>query len=322
MPSSSPGTRRQLDFIHYGIAGQGPKAYLQAALHADEIPGLLVLHKLIPMLDAADARGAITGNIVLAPIANPIGSSQHLFGELAGRYDQESGGNFNRGYPDLAHQIAEEIGSQLGDDAEQNTRLIRGAAVKILSERSVPDEVGALKNTLVLHAIDADIALDLHCDFESIMHLYTGTPLWDEARDLAAYLGAKVTLLATVSGGNPFDEALSGLWWQLSELLPGRPIPNACMAATIELRGKADVEEQQAESDARALYYYLQSRGVISGKLPEPPALPGEATPLSGVEKVRAPFAGVVSSERSPGDHIMPGDVLCSLCVIRQYDAE
>ncbi|MCP4008796.1 MAG: succinylglutamate desuccinylase/aspartoacylase family protein, partial [Proteobacteria bacterium] len=87
LPSASPGTSRQLDFIHYGVAGKGAKAYLQAALHADEIPGLLVIHKLIRLLNLADEKGEISGHIVLAPIANPIGNSQHFLGELAGRYD-------------------------------------------------------------------------------------------------------------------------------------------------------------------------------------------------------------------------------------------
>ena len=32
--------------LHYGTPGAGPKATLQAALHADEIPGLLVAHHL------------------------------------------------------------------------------------------------------------------------------------------------------------------------------------------------------------------------------------------------------------------------------------
>jgi len=46
LPSASVGTSRQIDFLHFGTPGQGRKAYLQTALHADETPGLLVLHKL------------------------------------------------------------------------------------------------------------------------------------------------------------------------------------------------------------------------------------------------------------------------------------
>ncbi len=40
----SPGTARSLTVHRFGAPGARPKAYLQAGVHADEIPGLLVLH--------------------------------------------------------------------------------------------------------------------------------------------------------------------------------------------------------------------------------------------------------------------------------------
>ena len=117
------------------MQGSGKKAYLQAALHADEIPGLLVLHLLIQLLDQADQKGQILGHIVIAPIANPIGSNQHLLGELAGRYDQASGINFNRNYPDLSDEILDRIGLQLCEDADSNTKLIRQTAIQVIAEQ-------------------------------------------------------------------------------------------------------------------------------------------------------------------------------------------
>jgi predicted deacylase len=320
---SSPGTHRNLDFIYYGKPGKkGLKAYLQASLHADEIPGLLVMHKLIGLLDEADARGDICGQIVLAPVANPIGNGQVLLGELSGRYDHANGVNFNRDYPDLSDQIALRVAKTLGDDKEANTRLIRETALHILSETDSLNETAELKSALLKNAIDADVVLDLHCDWQSVMHIYTGTPIWPAARALAAYLGAQVSLLAEVSGGNPFDEAVSGLWWALDKRFPGKVIPNACMAATVELRGKADVSEGLAEQDAQALYYYLQSQGIIRGSAPELPALLNPATPLDGVEKITAPLAAVVSYNKQPGDRIFPGDVVCTLFDVTQYDSE
>ena len=47
----------------------GPKdkdrVYIQAALHADELPGILVANKLIELLDSIDVKGAIKKEIVL-----------------------------------------------------------------------------------------------------------------------------------------------------------------------------------------------------------------------------------------------------------------
>ncbi|MEZ5600227.1 MAG: hypothetical protein R3F36_04160 [Candidatus Competibacteraceae bacterium] len=39
LPAPAPGTRRALRVHRYGTPGARPKAYFQAALHADEIPG-------------------------------------------------------------------------------------------------------------------------------------------------------------------------------------------------------------------------------------------------------------------------------------------
>ena len=76
---------------------------------------------------------------------------------------------------------------------------------------------------------DADIVLDLHCDCEAALHLYTENPCWPQLEPLARLLGAEAVLLAKNSGGLSFDECLSGLWWQLAEkvaeLRPERPIP-------------------------------------------------------------------------------------------------
>ena len=41
-----PGTSRQIHSFHYGPAHATGKVYLQASLHADELPGMLVLWHL------------------------------------------------------------------------------------------------------------------------------------------------------------------------------------------------------------------------------------------------------------------------------------
>lgn len=109
LPSPAPGTRRMLRVHRYGPPGARPKAYFQAALHADEIPGLLVAQHLLLGLQQAQAEGRISGEVVVVPVANPIGLGQHLNGRLLGRFDFESTGNFNRGFPDLAAVAAERL---------------------------------------------------------------------------------------------------------------------------------------------------------------------------------------------------------------------
>ena len=109
--SPAPGTQRELVSLHYGELGNGPKAYIQASLHADELPGMLVAHHLRAKLDALEAAGRLKGEIVLVPMANPIGLSQFLLHNQQGRFETTTGENFNRHYPD---QIATAAGSGRG----------------------------------------------------------------------------------------------------------------------------------------------------------------------------------------------------------------
>ena len=54
LPSMTPGTQRRIVYHRFGKAGARPKAYLQAAIHANELPGAMALHHLMPMLGEAD----------------------------------------------------------------------------------------------------------------------------------------------------------------------------------------------------------------------------------------------------------------------------
>ena len=94
------GSLRSVTSLHYGTPGRGEKAYLQASLHADELPGMLVMHHLMQSLAEAEAAGRVVGEIVLVPVANPIGLAQGLLHGRIGRFEAASGENFNRGYPD------------------------------------------------------------------------------------------------------------------------------------------------------------------------------------------------------------------------------
>src|SRR5574343_381584 len=239
LPAASAGTTRRLRSLHYGRGESGRKAYLQAALHADEVPPLLVAQALMARLQALDAAGAIAGEIVLVPMANPIGLSQDLQGAALGRFDLATGTNFNRQFRHLSPALAVAVAPRLGADAAANTRVIRAAARELLGAWQPATETEALKRLLQTLAIDADLVLDLHCDNQAVMHLYAGTPQAEAFAPLAGYLGAQALLHSAVSGDEPFDESAARIWWERAAHFDGRfPIdPLACLAATVELRG-------------------------------------------------------------------------------------
>ena len=306
----------ELTSFHFGTPGAGKKVYIQASLHADEVPGMLVAQFLRKQLTALEQAGRITGEIILVPAANPIGLAQAIQGAAFGRFDLTTGINFNRNYKHVFDDVKVSLDGQLGQDAQQNVRLIREHARASIATWQPKTDAETLKKVLMTLAVDADIVLDLHCDNEAVMHLYAGTPLADAVAPLSALLGAHALLLALEAGGEPFDEACSRLWWDLYNHFKGSvPIPPACVAVTVELRGEAEVSYDLAERDANALLRYLALNGVLTdddaaADLPAPLCA---ATPLEGVEPLYAPHHGVLVYTRDLGAQLQPGDAIADL---------
>ena len=310
----APGTERSLLVHRFGTPGTRPKAYLQAGIHADEIPGLLVLQHVIGKLMEADASGDILGEIIVIPFANPIGLGQRFQGDLLGRYEFRAGGNFNRGFPYFDAAIGDRVEGKLGPDAEENIALIRAAFMAEVEAYPANNELLQWRREVMLLAGDADFVFDLHCDSEAVLYLYLGTQNWPGAADFSAQMGSLVTLLTDDSGGGSFDESFSRPWSTLCKRFGDEfPIPPACLSSTIELRGTADVGDEFAAGDADNLYRFFQRRGLIAGDAGPLPEAQCDATPMEGVDYVVAPSAGIVTYLKAPGDHIKTGETVAEL---------
>lgn len=323
--SPSLGTQRVLTSLHFGPEGAGPKAYIQASLHADELPGMLVAHHLRQRLTQAEQAGQLCGQVVLVPVANPIGLDQTVLQLQLGRFEQASGENFNRHYPVLADWLrapGHDVAERLGHDAQANVQTIRQAMHAALQRHPPTTELHSLRQQLCALACDADIVLDLHCDFEAALHLYTEPECEAGLWPLARRLGARALLVARGSGTRCFDEALSGAWWQLRESLLAshgqafvdeHPIAQACLSATVELRGQADVSDALAMQDAQAILDFLSDAGVLATPAPPCPPAQCEATPLAGSQYLHAPHAGVLSYVCTPGSAVAEGDAIAHI---------
>ena len=97
----APGTTTELNYYRIGTDNNLPKVYLQAALHGDEQPGIMILHHLLPMLLESQRRGELRARFVLFPMVNPLAMQDIQFGIHQGRYDAAAGLNHNRQWPDL-----------------------------------------------------------------------------------------------------------------------------------------------------------------------------------------------------------------------------
>lgn len=309
LPWGHLGTSRQLSVFRFG---SGPrKVYIQASLHADELPGMRTAWELKQRLGELERDGRLQCTVELVPVANPIGLDQQLQGSHLGRFELGSGKNFNRAFVELSGPVGDLVGKQLGDDAEANIVLIRRAMVQVLDELPAPaSQLEALHRLLLRHACDADITLDLHCDFEAAIHLYALPQHWPQWRSLAARLKAGVALLCEDSGGSSFDESCSSPWLRLARDYPRAAIPPANLATTLELGSMGDTRVPQARANCEAILGFLAEQGLIDGDWPTAPQDCCEGMSFDGTEYLFAPHHGVVSFLREAGEWVERGDAL------------
>ncbi len=205
LPWSTLGSEKRLSVFRFGCGAR--KVYIQSSLHADELPGMRTAWELKQRLRLLEAEGRLRGTVELVPVANPVGLGQMIQALHQGRFEMSSGRNFNRDFPDLLDAVIDSVGERLGSDPAANVALVRQALRAALDALPpATSELEGMQRLLYRHACDADLVLDLHCDFEAAIHLYTLPQQWPAFASLAARLGAAVGLLAEESGGGSFDE--------------------------------------------------------------------------------------------------------------------
>ena len=323
LPTYSPGTTRELKVWRWGTPGAKPKVYFQAALHADEWPGLMASHHLAPMLDQADSDGHIKGEIVMLPYANPIGMAQVVDDQMLGRFNfSSSHGNFNRDWPDLSDAVAGMVADKLGSDPDINTTIMRGALLACVADLPDTSETEAHIKAVLGLSIDADYMFDLHCDLEATLHLYAHHEHTSIVMELARYLGVPVVMVDTGLAGGPFDETHANPWMNVRAQLglDEAALPAACFSTTVELRGQTDVSDELGAQDAAGLFNFLVHRGVISGEAPAMPDALCEATPLNGVDSLKSPIAGLIAWKKKLGDRVEKDEVIAEIIDITEDD--
>lgn len=305
-PDQMDGSHR-VTVYRFGRRGARPRVYIQGGLHADEAPGMLVGFALRDQLARLEAVGAVAGEILLVPAANPIGLAQDPAGGGSGRFDATSGQNFNRNFPDAARlALACDASLPEGDVVAD----LRARMLAALDDLAPANRLEALRSALLKLAIGADIVIDMHCDSEAVTHLYCHSEHVDQAAALAQVVGAGVVLHAPLQGGASFDEACSLPWIAFRDRWPATQVPLACFSVTLEWRGMLDTDAAMAENDARALLVWLTDRNVLTASGPATRHDPAAVTPLAGVEVVTAPHPGLFLASVHPGTPVTAGTLL------------
>lgn len=318
--ADAPGTTTQLTLFRIGPADAAAKIYLQAALHADEQPGIMVLHHLLPLLKAADEKGELSARFTIFPMVNPLGMNQRVFEDHIGRYDFRSGTNFNRRWPDLFAAVDTKVAQNLTDDPAANIAMIREAVRDWLDTQHPTTAMQKLRHLVMTEAHDADYVLDLHCDNEALVHLFVTPDSMAELGELADHIGSVAQLTAEDSGGGSFDEVWPSLWTRLRQAHPNKPIPFSARAATLEYRGQPDVFDEIGKKDAARLFGFFQAKGFAAGTPPKVEAAPAPS-PLSATEMLRVDKAGLLAYRVELGDHVEKGQPIADLIALDGPDA-
>ena len=309
----TPGSSTELNYFRIGPQDADKKVYLQAALHADEQPGILVLHHLLQLLRKADTAGELEAQFVVFPMVNPLGMGDIEFGQHQGRYNRSTGVNHNRGWPVLYDAVGAGLKDKLGDDIAGNVELVRAALRSWVETLPAVSALQQWRQCLIREACDADYVFDVHCDDDSLVHIFSVPQLADNMQQLADWTGAAATLLAEDSGGGSFDEVWPGIWLRLADECSGKSLPLPVVSCTLEYRGQADTFDELNQQDAHNLYGYFQEQGLIRGELMGQKREAAAPTDLRATEYLRAPRAGLLAYCVELGDQVEKGDRIADL---------
>lgn len=311
LPGAMPGTQRQLRVFSFGDPGARPKAYLQAGLHADEPAGMMILRELCKLLAAAEEAGEIVGEIIVVPMANPLGVDQALGSAIMGRFELRTGANFNRAWPDLVSGLADSVRKRIGKDPDENAELVRRELKRRITGLQAESPIMAQRIALARRAYDADLVVDLHCDDEALSYMMAPDELWEEAKRFAADVGVhSLQPGGETDGAHCFDECFLAPWQALRREF-GERVPLACRAFTFEMGGVLDVDPERAARHAQGFFRYLRRIGCIAGGVNK--SHPNGLNEFRAFEMLDSPAGGLLLYRQQLGDWVAPGDVLAEI---------
>ncbi|WP_337065000.1 succinylglutamate desuccinylase/aspartoacylase family protein [Rouxiella badensis] len=313
LPGMAPGTQHQLTIHKFSGGQSGRSAYIQAGVHADEHPGLLVIQHLLERLQEIEQAGDLLGEVAVCPFANPVGLGQNIFGYVTGRFNLANGENFNRNFPDITPAVEAMIAE--GAASPLSSADIKRRFAEAIDAIPAHDTVATNKKLLLKEALRHDIVLDLHCDTSATLHLYATLHQQERAVLLAGCMGIETVFLEEQAGGQPFDEAFGKPWKKLTQAGLANPL-DCGFSTSVELRGQADVNDEMARADAKGILQFLAREGLLRLTPPLAPLAQVETYPLEGASHLQAPAMGLLVWKKRLGDTVSLGELIAEIVPI------
>lgn len=307
--------------------GPGPHVHIQSSVHGAEVQGNAVIYELLSFFSQNEFNGSLT----FVPMANPIAVATKTGTYTQGRFNPQSGNNYNRNYTDITSLKREICAFDLEEFAKENEELInkkefsklgksyKEYILKCLDEAKQSFALRGLSEerklglTLQKLAAPADIVLDLHTGPIATRYLYAGEYSKEKVKDLPF----PFTLLIPDEFAGAMDEATFIPWIKLDQYLKENGHvgnnPFDFESYTVELGSEEVVSFDAAKTDAARILHFLEKRGMVKKDTLGDYILPTEEkyqTHLENYKSYYAPRGGLFEYRLKPGDHFKEGDIL------------
>ena len=244
-------SNHSLEVYSFNSNKPGPKIYIQAGIHGNEPPGILLASQLVEKIRRLSADNAVFSELTIVPLCNPLALEQISYGEIIGRFDVNSGINFNRNFADVSQQVL----AAASNYQKLASNTAQKLAIDMLSEIEASDTASRMKLELQKLAYAHDLVIDLHADTKSVLHIYAPERLDGEIEKLASALNCDLVLESPPHSDGGFDDSFNYFWSEIeAELIDPEKKPQAC---TVELRGRYDIDESLLIEDLSALIQFL-----------------------------------------------------------------
>ncbi len=262
----------------YTGSTKGPFIYLQANVHGPEICGTAILMEYMRILDAMDD---MPGKITIVPCANPMAVNQVTYNSMIGRFNMQSGSNWNRIFTSSEFSSHEE-------------EALYFTAKKELPSSSTESRLAATLRSL---SSGAQYVLDIHTTGSACAeHLFT------HARTHADFAALGVRYHIELPDNDPvgaFDES------HVIPFLKSLPTQDLPRVATWEVHHHGDVAAKVVTQRLAQLTNWIKSTQVsFTSKDAATPASTKEIVVLSNALHLYAPAGGYYSWKCAIGDTV------------------
>lgn len=270
----SNGTQLTIPIYQFsGTNKNAPSVYIQSGIHGAEIQGYAVIISLIQHF----LKSPPYGNVTLVPQANPYGVNYKIGDYTYGRFDPATGDNWNRNYlkltcPTAADQTFPEqiiikkfVQQYINYPITELYKNFKFALENVIKTKLHQPENYSHMLNLQLQSIACtnDIVLDLHCDTNSLPHIYS--PSYASLASLKFQIPYIIKIPHIFNGA--LDEATFCPWWELynelrkskKNLVADKP---DFESYTIELGNQEYINLEEGAKFAQNIIFYLASKGI------------------------------------------------------------